>query len=507
MENRYLAEALFDSKKLAARLKKKYSLEPAEVHAATVVYCDSFDWRLYRQGYSLQYSDGNWQLHGEENGHLIAKQQGPAPGKCCFVNIFPLGAVRDIIEPLLDIRSLLPLVTVATEVSPYRVLNRDRKTVAKILFERQQPEGSGQEVRTVQVEGVRGYDKHLAALQQGLSDFGICQKAPPLPGLAEGLRVKGRAPLDYSSKFSLELDPDLTTRRAVVEIYTLLATTMRQNVDGILADLDSEFLHDFRVANRRTRSGLSLIKGVLPEEAVAHFKQEFRFLGAITGPTRDLDVYLLYEEDYKKRIPEALQPGLHAFFKDLAARREQEQRRLARALRAPRFLEILDTWESFLAREDMEPSPRAEIPVIDTARTIIARRYKRVLKDGLAIHENTPDESIHQLRIQGKKLRYAIEFFSSLFPQKEMAVVIKQLKRLQNNLGDFNDLSVQQDMLSDHLAAMRPGSRRKQELAAALGGLMSNLHQEQLAVRDKFASTFARFSTEKNVQLFNRLFR
>lgn len=507
MDSRYLAASMFSGEKLGAKLKKKYTLEAGEGHTTSTVYCDSFDWRLYSQGLSLQHTGGLWQLQGLDNGEVIAQQKGEAPGKSLFVSSLQEGQLKSTIGPLLDIRALLPLVTLNVEVLPYRVLNRDRKTVVRILMERWQPPGDEPEICTVMVKGVRGYDKHLTTVKQCLAGLGVSQTAPPLPGLGEGLQAKGRAPLDYTSKFNLHLDGDLAARHATIEIYRHLLTTMRENIDGVIADLDSEFLHDLRVAVRRTRSGLSLIKGVLPPETVERFKQDFKFIGTITGPTRDLDVYLLYEEDYKSRVPETLQPGLMAFFNDLGVRRKKEQRRLVNAMRAPRFLEILDSWETFLGNEEMEPTPKADVPVVDLARTIIYRRYKRVLKDGLAIQPSTPDAEYHDLRIQGKKLRYAIEFFCSLFPQKDMAMVIKQLKRLQNNLGDFNDLSVQQDMLTDYLSSMRPGSRRKQEVAAALGGLMSNLHQEQVAVKSKFAATFARFSAEKNVQLFNSLFR
>ncbi|RWX49302.1 CHAD domain-containing protein, partial [Candidatus Electrothrix communis] len=97
---------------------------------------------------------------------------------------------------------------------------------------------------------------------------------------------------------------------ATKTIYRDLLAIMRKNEQGILDDLDSEFLHDFRVAIRRTRSGLDMIKNVLEPKISTRFKEEFRFLGKITGPMRDLDVYLLMEDDYKVRLPDHLQKGL-----------------------------------------------------------------------------------------------------------------------------------------------------------------------------------------------------
>ena len=62
----------------------------------------------------------------------------------------------------------------------------------------------------------------------------------------------------------------------------------------------------------------------------------------------------------------------------------------------------------------------------------------------LEIDDDSPDEALHRLRIDAKKLRYLLEFFRALYPPKEIGAVVGALKSLQDNLGDFNDLSVQQ---------------------------------------------------------------
>ena len=73
---------------------------------------------------------------------------------------------------------------------------------------------------------------------------------------------------------------------------------MEANRQGTIDDVDSEFLHDLRVAVRRSRSVLSHGKRVLPAHGRDHFRAEFRWLGEVTGPVRDLDVYLIEWPDY-----------------------------------------------------------------------------------------------------------------------------------------------------------------------------------------------------------------
>jgi CHAD domain-containing protein len=85
--------------------------------------------------------------------------------------------------------------------------------------------------------------------------------------------------------------------------------------------------------------------------------------------------------------------------------------------------------------------------------------------------------------------------------------VVRQLKKLQDILGSFNDLSVQQEMLRLTLEELRAGSRRNLELAAALGGLMQSLYQEQLELRRHFAEAFDQFSDPATTALFHELFR
>ena len=62
--------------------------------------------------------------------------------------------------------------------------------------------------------------------------------------------------------------------------------------DGTVADIDIEFLHDFRVAVRRSRSAVKLLGDVLPTDLVAWVTPQLKWLGDLTTPSRDLDVLL-----------------------------------------------------------------------------------------------------------------------------------------------------------------------------------------------------------------------
>ena len=109
--------------------------------------------------------------------------------------------------------------------------------------------------------------------------------------------------------------------------------------------------------------------------------------------------------------------------------------------------------------------------------------------------------------LSAKKLRYLMEFFASLFPEDEIGQLIKQLKKLQDNLGDFNDLYVQEDYLLHVTAELPAAKAESQKALLAIGGLISRLDRERQAVKADFATTFTTFAAPKNQILFKKLFK
>jgi len=102
------------------------------------------------------------------------------------------------------------------------------------------------------------------------------------------------------------LSPDMPASLAVRKILSGLFDVMEANEAGLLADDDTEFLHDFRIAVRRSRTALTRLKGILPEQASEHFRPEFAWLGDVTTPLRDLDVYLLNFDVYQSALPASM---------------------------------------------------------------------------------------------------------------------------------------------------------------------------------------------------------
>jgi CHAD domain-containing protein len=284
---------------------------------------------------------------------------------------------------------------------------------------------------------------------------------------------------------------------------------MRINEAGIKGDYDAEFLHDYRTAIRRTRSALSQVKGVFPTQTTESFLETFGRLGEQSNRLRDLDVYLSSESAYQAMLPDSLRDSLAPFFTWLQAQRQQAWQELADYLDSADYDHLLGEWEAFLNEPEVDdPSaPNAAWPIIELARQRIYKRYRQIIKEGQQLVEEAPDELLHALRIDCKKLRYLLEFFASLFPQEQIDTLIGQMKGLQNALGDFNDLSVQRAYLlrtAETLPTIGPDSRKE---LVAFGYLIKRMEDDQQTVRAGLAKTFAEFAAPANRKLFRDLFK
>jgi CHAD domain-containing protein len=284
---------------------------------------------------------------------------------------------------------------------------------------------------------------------------------------------------------------------------------MTRNEQGILDDIDTEFLHDFRVAVRRTRTALSQIKGVFPRRVLDRFGPQFAWLGRLTTPTRDLDVYLLQFDAYRRALADGVRDDLGPLRQFLERRRAAAQAELVAGLRSPRYRRLVEGWRGFLASPCPRHSslPHASRPVREVADHRIWKMYKRVIREGEAISPASPDEELHELRKSGKKLRYLLEFFASLYPPEQIKRSIKALKILQDNLGEFQDLSVQMLTLRDFAEQMVAEGETPSETLIAMGMLVDQLAKRQHAAREAFAARFEQFASAGNRDHFRGLFK
>jgi len=479
-------------------------LAPAGILAAGVdvtshrTFLDTFDWRLHQKGWYLEFVDGGargWlRLRPLDGGPPLAHQAGPVPR---FAGELPAGAVRDRLVPVLHPRALLALATADVTETPItvRAAPGRRPTRIVLVTMRVGLPGSPPSLPLRPVLAVPSGPRS-ATVSALCASWPDAEPAPP-DRIAAVLAPLGRSPRDYSGKPRVPLAGTMPARDAARTLLLHLLGTLEANVPGMRADLDPEFLHDLRVAVRRTRSALGQIRGVLPPATTARFTREFAWLQELTGPARDLDVFVLELPSLTRLLPARSRRSLGPLARLLERRRRAAYDELAHALDAPRFARLLVGWRAFLllpTPKRPSAAPNALRACADLAVERIGRLRRRALREGEAIGAASPAADLHELRKTCKKLRYLVEFFHSLLERDATEAAIASLKGLQDTLGRFQDLQVQADALLGYARELAREGQAPPPTYIALGMLVERLREEQTRARVEFSSRFFEFS-------------
>jgi CHAD domain-containing protein len=470
-------------------------------------YFDTFDWRLHNNGMFLFREKNTYHLNSYQNYQNFDSITVKPESHPKFWWDFPDGPTQQKLSSLLDIRALILLAKTYLEISPYQILNEDEKNILTFFFIKMYLYQKNKNTllnEFIEIQSIRGYRKEYQTILQIIKNKTKLAQAPPVLDLI--FEKSGLIPGGYSSKINVDLTADMPTRIAIRKILERLLDIMRKNQAGVKKDIDSEFLHDFRVAIRRTHSALSLIKEVFPAKDISYFKSVFKKLQKLSNRSRDLDVYLLKEKTYRETLPGELEKGLDSFFTDLRTEKRLEHQKMMQIFNQKDYKNCLNQWEKFLKRDTLPHTRNSTKPVKEIASIIIFKRFQKILQIGKRIKDKTPPGLLHRLRIECKKLRYLLEFFQSLYPKRSMSYLINHLKSLQDNLGTFNDLSIQQEELKKYISKYAQNNQNSILVFASLGGLISNFYQQQLAVRGSFQDVFNKFKAQKNIHLYQQLF-
>lgn len=285
-----------------------------------------------------------------------------------------------------------------------------------------------------------------------------------------------------------------------------LLRTMEANEAGLIADRDPEDLHRYRVSLRRTRSCIGQMKRSLPEDRIAKFKPEFAWLGSVTGPTRDLDVFLHDMKRYRNRLDEMSRPSLEPLLELIQSDKRSAHDRLVAQLDTQRYRSLVSAWRAFLdSAMDEGEAPETDRPIAEVAADRIRSRYERMIRRGRRLDAMKATDRLHRLRIDGKKLRYLLEFFRGLFPEETVDPLIATLKRLQDHLGGFNDLLVQQNAVSRMVPRLEATGQTPAATFVTVGRLLENLARREHRMRRRFAGEFDRFDDEETCGRIERL--
>jgi triphosphatase len=267
------------------------------------------------------------------------------------------------------------------------------------------------------------------------------------------------------------LDADMSPAQAARAIVAAALGQLHANQPGVIAGEDPEYLHQFRVALRRLRSALGVFRLALGPEEVETLRAGLRWIAQLAGPARDWDVFatatlpILLSANGDERVARSLQARA-------ASRRRAANQALRSALQSQRWSLFQLALARWLVLPASAPEPGTE-SLADFALRVVGKRHKRLVRDARRLSALTPSER-HALRLDAKRLRYAMEGLAPLFRRKRVDARLEALSEIQDDLGGANDAAVAARLLAElsppaGFAQFARGWFAAQEQASAAG--------------------------------------
>jgi CHAD domain-containing protein len=472
-------------------------LAPAgPVRSSDKTLYDTFDGRLRRRGLTMwrvgPASRAVFELEGFAGP--VPTTGSSAPGGGLLAADLPENVAGQRIREAIAERAVLPRVRVRGRRLPLKVCDREAKTVVRLLLDEPEVIRRGQAPivldRRLHVSGVLGYrrelDRVLASLERRLAETDRTTADDAM--IAAGLDPRG-----FPSDVAVQLTPSMRADQATSLICRRLAEVVEGNLPGVIDDIDPEFLHDFRVAVRRTRSVVKEMAPVLSPEVLGPARDDLKWIQEISGPTRDLDVLLMAWPSMAQPVPASMQADLGPMVSMLRDHRRAAFSELSRHLRSRRFAAAWGRWRDVVDAGRFEGGA-AGTPAVDLAGRRVISVYKGMVAMGSAINDDSPAEALHDLRKKGKELRYLFELFGSLWPPEVVKPMVSALKGLQDELGHFQDDEIQVGELR-RLAPSVVAAPGGTDTLIALGFVIDGLANRQAQARAAFASRFAAFAS------------
>lgn len=433
----------------ALRALPPYRLRRRRAQALETTYLDTADHALARARVAVRVrrAGRRWEATAKWPGriagalHTRPELTVPLAGPPAAPFEPPPGPLRDALQPYLLGRPLRPVLVTRVERRLLDLLpatgNGALAEVALDAVALCRPDGTtaAPEYWEVEIEQRDGEaDDCVAAARALRQQFGLVpSRATKLErGLAAVLPT-GAPPAPAATVAAG--DALATATRTIIAAQL---GRLRHAQGRIIAGDDPEAVHDMRVAIRRLRTALRLGGPALTANQHAALARELRWLGGALGTVRDLDVQLANADWHRRRLAADARGPIDGFRRALRRQRREALAALVAVLSGSRQTRLLLALERAAATPRRPPSGAAAEPIPLAGRRAIKRAAHKVLERGDAVGELPGADELHALRIRAKRLRYLLEALQPITGGDGRRLV-KQVVRLQDVLGHFND--------------------------------------------------------------------
>jgi triphosphatase len=495
-----------------------YRVEEGEEEAHEDLYLDTFDWSLRKEKLALRYRTA-----GPKAMYTLKSMGSMVEGIAKRMEVevplerpvpFPTEdlpkPIRKIVAGVIFPRKLLEQVLVRTDRRRYPVLSPEGAKL-ELAFDLSSFFARGlhfpqrakklHELEAELLDGPEAAVRSLASLLASSYSY-----APSNASMLETALARLRIPFPSKQapeRLRVRLDDRLDF--AVQKILSYQFLRFREQLPGVQRDIDPEFVHQARVAARRMRSAFRLFREVLSGSTADYLQGELKWLGALFGTVRDLDVFLLNLSRFKPQIQRFPGKEKKAFENWVEKQRRAPLKALKEALGSRRYRTFERRFDPFLTRRlPARPrSPATGRPVREAAPSIIPEKMDAVLRQGKEVLARPKLKKFHRLRIEMKRLRYALEFMAPAY-EGALDPVIERTVEIQDCLGDLQD-SVFTRKFIETLFEDWKGKLVKPELVFILGEIYQLQAEIEGDRRKRFGQIWERFSSEETINLLQEV--
>ncbi len=243
------------------------------------------------------------------------------------------------------------------------------------------------------------------------------------------------------------LGPEATAEEAFIQAVTASAGQLIANEPSVLFRRDDEGVHQMRVSLRRMRAAMGIFRKPIGRPLLGPLQQRASAIARNLGTVRDLDV-LVGDVIAPAGAPD--DPCMVHMIEVVESHRAEAWDGLVGGLSATsQTAGLVLHLGHFLETRPWAKRGKAKIlkgPARDYAASVLAVRAARVQDWGARLESLTIDER-HRMRIEIKKLRYAGEFFASLYEADAVQRYLRSLSQLQDTFGALNDVETARRLL------------------------------------------------------------
>lgn len=259
---------------------------------------------------------------------------------------------------------------------------------------------------------------------------------------------------DTRKTFSIGLQPTQSLAEAGKKVFGYHFHNFLKYEDAVRADENIEALHDMRVATRQMRAALRIFGQGFTPNTLKFLKSGLKKTAGVLGLVRDLDVFIEKFTAYQREFSPDERAELAPLLEYCQLQRERARAKLLAHLDSKTYKRFRAGTAIFIKEEDegIKPIP-VNKPIRYQIRHIVSSliySYYEALRGYEPFLENASVELLHQLRIDAKHFRYAVENFQEILG-RESAMVVAEIKQIQNHLGDLNDAEMACQFLDNFL--------------------------------------------------------